>query len=76
MAEACALSDTSGPAIPSLHLVTWHNESPAVIAALLDAGADSMTQDGSGETPWDYAQERESLKNTDAYWRLNEARFR
>ena len=34
-----------------------------------------MARNAVGKTPWDSAQENEALKGTDAYWRLNEARF-
>ena len=33
------------------------------IRALLTAGADAKAKDGFGETPWDYAQENEKLKD-------------
>jgi hypothetical protein len=43
---------------------------------LLDAGADAKARDESGRTPFDYAREKnEKLKNTDAYWRLNDAQY-
>ena len=59
-----------------LHWAAWANENPAVIAALLDSGADSKARDKlGGKTPWDYAKDREPLKGSDAYWRLNEAQF-
>ena len=45
------------------------------IEALLDAGADAMTRNAAGRTPWDLAQENELLRNSDGYWRLNDARF-
>ena len=41
----------------------------------MDAGADPMTRNAAGETPWDLAQANKALKGSDAYWRLNEARF-
>ena len=58
-----------------LHVAARANEDPAVITALLDAGADAKAKDKSGRTPFDLAQENEKLKNTDAYWRLNDARY-
>ena len=59
-----------------LHVAAGYNENPAVITALLDAGADAKAKDESGRTPFDYAREKnEKLKNTDVYWRLNEAQY-
>ena len=48
---------------------------PAVVAALLKAGADPAAKDENGKTAWDLAKENPSLKGTDVYWQLNEARF-
>ena len=49
--------------------------SSAAIIALLDAGADASIRNNEGQTAWDLAQENEHLRGTDAYWRLNDARF-
>ena len=38
-----------------LHLAAAFNDSPSVVAALLDAGADPEARDGSGLTPFDLA---------------------
>ena len=46
-----------------------------VVDALLDGGASAAVSDEQGVTPWDLAQMHESLKGTNTYWRLNEARF-
>ena len=45
------------------------------IEALLDVGADPTAQNAEGRTPWDLADENDYLRGSDAYWRLNDARF-
>jgi ankyrin repeat protein len=50
-----------------------YNPSPKVIITLLKAGADPKARDKAGETVFDYAQENEKLKGTDAYEQLQEA---
>ena len=45
------------------------------ITALLAAGADPTTPNAAGQTPWDLAQENQAFRGSDAYWRLNDARF-
>ena len=59
-----------------LHWAAGWSDSPAVLVALLEAGADAGTRDTYGQTPWDLIQDNEALRGTDAYWRLNEGRFR
>ena len=60
----------------STQLTLWNaNGNPAVIAALLDGGADPNARSKDGQTPWDFAQENAALKETDAWWRLNDGRF-
>ena len=49
--------------------------SPLSILALLEAGADVSIENNEVKTPWDYAKKNSALKETDAYWVLNEARF-
>ena len=46
------------------------------VKLLLDAGVDASVKDTLGKTAWDLAQENEALKGTDAYWMLNDARFK
>jgi len=58
-----------------LHLAVRWSDNPGVLILLLDTGADASAEDENGKTPWDYAKGRDGLKGTDAYWRLNEARF-
>lgn len=59
-----------------LHLAAAKSKTPAVVKALLDAGADPTAKDKWSKTPWDYAKNNAALKGTDAYWQLNEARFK
>ena len=58
-----------------LHLTVTFNTNPAGLKALLAAGADPMARNAAGETPWDLAKGNKALKGSDAYWRLNDARF-
>ena len=46
-----------------------------VMEVLLEAGANPMARNADGRTPWDLAQQNQPLKESDAYWRLNDARF-
>ena len=61
--------------ITPLHVAAWQNPESSVIAALIEVGADPGARDEEGKTPFDYAQDNEALRGTDAYWRLNEGRF-
>jgi ankyrin repeat protein len=49
------------------------NTNPEVITTLLKAGADAKANDLTGKTAFDYAQDNEKLKNTDAYVQLQKA---
>ena len=55
-----------------LHDAAESNQNPDVIAALLDAGVDPSARDEDGRTPWDLAKDRERIKGSDAYRRLND----
>ena len=46
------------------------------VKVLLKAGADASVKDKDGKTAWDLAQDNEALKGTDAYWMLNDARYK
>ena len=48
---------------------------PEVVAVLLEAGADPKARDNKDKLPFDWAEKNELLKGTDAYWKLNDARF-
>ena len=45
------------------------------VTALLEAGADPNARDNDGKLPFYYAEDNDQLKGTDAYWKLNDARF-
>ena len=57
-----------------LHLAAMFGTDEAM-TALLEAGADPNARDNDGNLPFDYARDNEQLKGTDAYWKLNDARF-
>ena len=46
-----------------------------VVTALLEAGADPNARDIDGKLPFDYAEDNDELRGTDAYRKLNDARF-
>ena len=58
-----------------LHAAAENIANPSVIAVLLDAGADPKVLDNDGKLPFDYAEDNEKIKGTNAYWKLNDARF-
>ena len=45
------------------------------VETLLARGADLAARDNDDKLPFDYARDNEKLQGTDAYWKLNEARF-
>ena len=59
----------------ALHGAARQSDNPTVVQALLDVGADPTALDSERRTPWDMAQRNDAIKNSDAYWRLNDARF-
>ena len=59
-----------------LHAATAFSKTPAIVDALLKGGANVNARDRAGKMPFDYVKENSALKGTDAYWRLNEARFK
>lgn len=59
-----------------LHFAAALADNPDVLTVLLDAGADGTAVNSDGETPFDLAKDNEALVGKDAYWALNEARFK
>ena len=53
-----------------LALATHYSQTPAVVALLLDRGADVTLRDNDGKLPVDYAAENKALQGTDVYGRL------
>jgi len=51
------------------------SEPPAVVKALLDAGADLEARALAGQIPVDLIGDDSPLRGTDVYWKLNRARF-
>ena len=66
---------SSGDGKTALHFAAQFNANPSVIDVLLDAGADPKIRDHDGLIPWDLLEAREDMKGSDAYWRLNYARW-
>ena len=59
-----------------LHSAALSNYNPAVITALIKAGANGAAANDHGKTPFDLAKENDAIKGSDAYWALNDARFK
>ena len=51
------------------------NGTPAVIAALLAAGADASVVDDDGKTAFDHAEDNAAIKGTAVYRVLSDGRF-
>ena len=60
---------------PLIAALTQDVVDSSVVEALLDGGADASLSDRRGLTPWDLVEEHAALRNTELYWRLNNARF-
>ena len=58
-----------------LHVAAGLSGTPAVVTALLAAGADPAARDAGGRIPWDHIGDDSPLKGTYVYRRLNEGRF-
>ena len=57
-----------------LHAAAARGKAEA-IEALLQAGADPKALTRNGELPFDLIKDIDQIKGTDAYWKLNDARF-
>ena len=73
-AGADAMARTKDGDTP-LHLAVA-NTNVAAIKVLLNVGSDAAIRNAASQTPWDLAQANEELKQTDAYWLLNDLRFK
>jgi ankyrin repeat protein len=58
-----------------LHEAAHFGRSSDVLLKLLELGADPRARTVMGETPWTLIQENPELRDTPAFWRLNELRF-
>lgn len=58
-----------------LHLAAMLG-TPESVTILLNAGADGSLKDEYGKTPFDLAIDNGKLNGSNAYWALNDARFR
>ena len=58
-----------------LHVAAIFNDNPSVIKALIEGGANPAARDYDGKVPFDYAEDNGTLKETEAYWLLNDGRF-
>ena len=59
-----------------LHIAASSNDNPDVLALLLNSGADGAAINDFGQTPFEAAKNNEALAGTDAYWALNDARYK
>ena len=64
--------DTQG--LTALHWASRKTSDPAVIEALLDAGANQRVYSTAGRLPWDFARRNNKIKGSPAYQRLRLAR--
>lgn len=58
-----------------LHWGAGQGINPEVIMILLQSGADGKAKNSDGKTPFDLAKENNVIKDTEAYWLLNDAQF-
>jgi ankyrin repeat protein len=51
-------------------------KTPEITAALLKAGTDVNAENKYGKTPLHYAKDNPKVKDTDVYWKMNDARYK
>ena len=75
LAKGSDLKARAKDGMTPLHWAAGLNKNSAVVTTLLNAGADPKAKTAAGQTAWDLIQKNEKLKDTDAYWRLNDLRY-
>ena len=58
-----------------LHWAAEKTKNPEIVKVLLDRGADPRLKDGKGRLPIDLAEKNETLRGTEVYWQLHDARY-
>lgn len=72
----CTTDSPRIPGLTPLHVAARSQKNPAVVEALLSAGAQMNAVTCYGETALDFiARYNDALKETAVYWRLHEARY-
>ena len=66
------VNEKDSEGMTALMRAAQYNSTSEIITTLLKAGADPKAIDAYGEKAIDYAWENENLKNTAAYWELND----
>jgi len=69
------LDDRNIVGMTPLMMAAMNNTNPEVVMILLKAGANGKTKSLEGKTAFDYAKDNPNIKDTAAYWALNNARF-
>ena len=59
----------------ALTLAAEFNKNPEIVVELLNHGANAKLRDYDGKSAFDYVSANPNLKDSDAYWELNNARF-
>ena len=70
-----SLNERDNLGMTPLMWAAMNNTNPEVITALLKAGAKKKKKSLEGKTAFDYAKDNPNIKDTAAYWALNNARF-